>query len=91
MGIGRDEEQAVMEGEPREVLAQEYRLEAAVRAAAQTLHESAREKHQFTWDASAPAWRTEMSAFVRPLVAAALAAADHFDETARSSLRGNSA
>lgn len=65
----------------------EYRLEAAVRAAAQCLHENAREKHQFTWDAASPAWRAEMKAFVRPLVAAALAAADHFDEMAKGSLK----
>lgn len=72
-----------MEGEHRATLAQEYRLEAAVRAAAQALHESAREKHQFTWDGASTAWRAEMRAFVRPAVVAALAAADHFDATAK--------
>lgn len=80
-----------MEGARREMLAQEYRLEAAVRAAAQSLHDSAREKRQFTWDAASPAWRAEMRSFVRPLVIAALAAADHFDETARGSLSGDPA
>lgn len=80
-----------MQGDKREALAIKYRTEAAVRAAAKAFHENAREKHQFTWDSATPAWRAEMREFVRPLVVAALAAADHFDAMVKSHSEGDSA
>lgn len=80
-----------MQSDRRDALAMEYRTAAAVRAAAEALHENAREKHQFTWDTASPAWRAEMRAFVRPIVVAALAAADHFDGMVKGDLMGDSA
>lgn len=52
------------------------RTEAAVEAAARTFHENAREKRQFTWDQSSEEWRRDIRNFVRPMVEAALEAAD---------------
>lgn len=52
------------------------RTEAAVEAAARAFHENAREKRQFTWEHSSEEWRRDIRNFVRPMVEAALEAAD---------------
>lgn len=52
------------------------RTEAAVEAAARAFHENAREKRQFHWEQSSEEWRRDIRNFVRPIVEAALEAAD---------------
>ena len=52
------------------------RLEAAVEAGARAFHEAAREKPQFHWEQCGEAWRRDIRSFVRPMVEAALEAAD---------------
>lgn len=52
------------------------RTEAAIEAAARVFHENAREKRQFTWEQSSEEWRRDLRNFVRPMVEAALEAAD---------------
>lgn len=52
------------------------RTEAAIEAAARAFHENAREKRQFHWEESSEEWRTDIRNFVRPMVEAALEAAD---------------
>lgn len=54
------------------------RTEAAVEAAAKTFHENAREKRQFHWEQSSEEWRRDIRNFVRPMVEAALEAADTY-------------
>ena len=67
--------------EPKEVLAvpDDARTEAAIEAAARAFHENAREKRQFTWEQSSEEWRRDIRNFVRPMVEAALEAADAHD------------
>lgn len=55
------------------------RLEAAVEAGARAFHETAREKPQFHWEQCGEAWRRDIRSFVRPMVEAALEAADAHD------------
>jgi hypothetical protein len=52
------------------------RTEAAVEAAARAFHESARKKPQFHWEQCGEEWRRDIRNFVRPMVEAALVAAD---------------
>lgn len=52
--------------------------EAAIEAAARAFHENAREKRQFHWEQSSEEWRTDIRNFVRPMVEAALEAADAY-------------
>lgn len=52
------------------------RTAVAVEAAARAFHENAREKRQFTWEQSSEEWRVDLRNFVRPMVEAALEAAD---------------
>ncbi|CAM5769874.1 hypothetical protein [Bosea minatitlanensis] len=52
------------------------RTEAAIEAAARAFHENAREKRQFHWEQSSEEWRRDIRNFVRPMVEAALEAAD---------------
>lgn len=54
------------------------RVSEAVEAAAQALHESVRERHQFRWETMTEQWRVEMRAYVRPCVLAALKVSDDF-------------
>ncbi len=54
------------------------RIDLAVEAGAKALHESAREKRQFTWEESSEEWRRDLRAFVRPIVEAALESSDGF-------------
>jgi hypothetical protein len=56
----------------------DQRTQIAVEAAAKALHETAREKRQFTWDASSEEWRIDLRNFVRPVVEAALEASDEY-------------
>lgn len=65
-------------------------VEAAVAAAARALHESVRGKGQFRWKNASPSWRAEMKAFVRPLVMAALEAAQRPDAALEVKDGGNS-
>lgn len=55
------------------------RTEAAVEAAARAFHENAREKRQFHWEQSSEEWQRDIRNFVRPMVEAALEAADAHD------------
>ena len=55
------------------------RTEAAVEAAARALHENSRETRQFHWEQSDEVWRRDIRNFVRPMVEAALEAADAHD------------
>lgn len=52
------------------------RAKAAVEAAARAFHEIAREKPEFHWEQSGEEWRRDIRNFVRPMVEAALEAAD---------------
>lgn len=52
------------------------RMEAAVDAAANAFHDICRERGQLHWESTSPRWREQMRGFVRPLVVAALEAAD---------------
>ena len=54
------------------------RIAEATEAAARALHESVREKHQFKWETMTPRWRTDLCAYVRPAVVAALQASDEY-------------
>jgi hypothetical protein len=54
------------------------RTEVAVEAAAKAMHESCREKRQFTWEKSSEEWRVDLRNFVRPIVEAALIASDAY-------------
>ncbi|ODT55713.1 MAG: hypothetical protein ABS59_02930 [Methylobacterium sp. SCN 67-24] len=54
----------------------EDRLEAAVDAAAHTLHDMSRERWHPRWENVSTGLQEHMKAFVRPLVEAALEAAD---------------
>ncbi|WP_043237819.1 hypothetical protein [Bosea sp. LC85] len=54
------------------------RIDLAIEAGAKALHESARERRQFTWEQSSEEWRRDLRAFVRPIVEAALEASDGF-------------
>ena len=54
------------------------RLEQAVEAAAHAFHENSRSKRQFHWESSSPEWRRDIRNFVRPMVEAALEAADTY-------------
>lgn len=52
------------------------RMEAAVDAAAHAFHDICRERGQLHWGSTSLRWREQMKGFVRPLVVAALEAAD---------------
>lgn len=54
------------------------RIEFAVEAAAKALHEICRRKPQFHWEQSSEEWRVDLRNFVRPIVEAAIEAADEF-------------
>ncbi len=54
------------------------RTEAAIEAAARAFHENAREKRQFHWEQSSEEWRRDIRNLVRPMVEAALEAADTY-------------
>lgn len=56
----------------------EARIDLAIEAGAKALHESARERRQFTWEQSSEEWRRDLRAFVRPIVEAALESSDEF-------------
>lgn len=55
------------------------RTEAAVEAAARAFHENARKKPQFHWEQCGEEWQRDIRNFVRPMVEAALEAADAHD------------
>ncbi|AZO79616.1 MULTISPECIES: hypothetical protein [unclassified Bosea (in: a-proteobacteria)] len=52
------------------------RIDLAIEAGAKALHESAREKRQFSWEQSSEEWRCDLRAFVHPIVEAALESFD---------------
>lgn len=54
------------------------RTDLAVEAGAKALHETARERRQFSWELSSEEWRRDLRAFVRPIVEAALETSDEF-------------
>lgn len=54
------------------------RIDLAIESGAKALHESAREKRQFTWEQSSEGWRQDLRAFVGPIVEAALETSDEF-------------
>lgn len=56
------------------------RLEAAVEAAAKALHEKCREKRMLHWETYSDDGRDGMRLFVRPMVEAALEAADAYQK-----------
>lgn len=62
----------------------ETRIDLAIEAGAKAMHESAREKRQFTWEQSSEEWRRDLRAFVRPIVEAALDSSDAFLAAAAS-------
>jgi len=64
--------------DPNEGFMADTRTELAIEAGTKALHESAREKRQFTWEHSSEEWRRDLRAFVRPIVEAALESSDAF-------------